>query len=526
MIRNWLSVGGRVARPRSPGRRSVRPQVEALESRELLSASLGTFDPGSATWYLRREVSAGAPDGGTVNYGMPGGQPVAGDWNGDGTATIGVVDPATMTWYLKDTNAPGTPDVAPFRYGAPGWVPVVGDWNGDGAATVGVFDPVTATWYLRNSNSSGAPDVTPFAYGASGWVPVVGDWDGDGATTVGIFDPVTATWYLRNSNTLGAPAIAPFAYGGAAWRPAAGDWDGDGVTTIGAVSRDGTWYPRNVNGPGPPDITPFAYGSGAWTPLTLSNWNPRSAAQPPLTGTPPPTQTPSPTPVGRPSQTLDRPASIVYIPSGIEASKTYPIVFAFDPGANAQGLIDSWKPTAESKKWIIDASKLYRNGLAIEYIQNTLRPAVRAEMLSVVQAAPADVHRILYTGVSGGASFSHSMNIAYPGWADALIVNVGRVWGEDVDSGPNIGTVLPQSQWSFDAAQLITLTPAAFSASRKLIVFLASPTDFRYRAMQQDATTYAQLGWKVKWIEFAGGHAPAPPEAYGEAFTWLHTQGI
>src|SRR5262249_11254017 len=152
-------------------------------------------------------------------FGAPGWVALVGDWDGDGVATLGAFDPATATWYLKNSNGPGAPDVAPFQYGAPGDIPVVGDWNGDGIDTIGVArpdpTPGVLTWFLRNSNSPGAPDLAPFAYGAAGWVPVVGDWDGDGVTTVGVFDPVglfgqaPATWYLRNSNDPGAPDIGP-----------------------------------------------------------------------------------------------------------------------------------------------------------------------------------------------------------------------------------------------------------------------------------------------------------------------------
>src|SRR5205823_3981882 len=91
-------------------------------------------------------------------------------------ATVGVFDPSTATWYVKNTNASGPPSLQPFAYGAPGWIPVAGDWDGNGTITIGVVDPSTATWYLRNTNTAGAPDIAPFRYGAPGWIPVVGDW--------------------------------------------------------------------------------------------------------------------------------------------------------------------------------------------------------------------------------------------------------------------------------------------------------------------------------------------------------------
>ncbi|HYT89618.1 MAG TPA: glycosyl hydrolase family 17 protein [Gemmataceae bacterium] len=247
----------------------VRLQVECLEERSLLSlagpATIGTFAPSTATWYLKNSNQAGAPDVAPFAYGAPSWRAVVGDWDGDGISTIGVFDPATATWYLRNSNTPGAPDIAPFAYGAPGWLPVVGDWNGDGIWTVGVVDPATETWYLRDSNTAGAPSSAPFAYGAPGWAPVVGDWNGDGSTTPGVFDPSAAAWYLRNSTAPGAPDVAPFAYGAPGWLPIVGDWNGDGRTGIGVVDpTTENWYLRNSTAPGAPDLAPFAYGAPAW----------------------------------------------------------------------------------------------------------------------------------------------------------------------------------------------------------------------------------------------------------------------
>ncbi len=250
--------------------------VRALASSS--ARTIGIFDPGSGTWYLRTQNAAGAPDIHSFAYGGPGWKPVAGDWTGAGQSAVGVVDPATATWYLRNSNTAGPADVTPFRYGAPGWVPVVGDWDGDGKTSIGVFDPATATWYLKNSDSPGAPDVAPFRYGAPGWVPVVGDWDGDGKTSIGVFDPATATWYLRNEVSPGGPDAGVFRYGGAGWTPVVGDWDGNGTTTVAVLDPGGNWYLRNSNATGGPDVARFAYGMGRWLPVA-GNWQvPQSPA--------------------------------------------------------------------------------------------------------------------------------------------------------------------------------------------------------------------------------------------------------
>jgi cyclophilin family peptidyl-prolyl cis-trans isomerase len=265
----YSSLSRRGRRPRP-----VRLALEGLEERKvpatLLPDTVGVFDPGTATWYLRSSNSAGAPDAGTFAYGAPGWEPVTGDWASAGRTALGVVDPATATWYLRNENSAGAPDAGQFAYGAPGWVPVVGDWTGSGHTGIGMYNPATATWYLRNSPSAGAPDFT-FTYGAPGWTPVTGNWAAGSRTTVGVVDPTTMTWYLRNENSAGAPDAGQFAYGAPGWKPVTGDWTGNGSSTVGVVDPAGNWYLRNSDSPGAPDLT-FAYGLGAWAPVAGA-WN-------------------------------------------------------------------------------------------------------------------------------------------------------------------------------------------------------------------------------------------------------------
>jgi hypothetical protein len=232
---------------------------------------VGSFDPATATWYLRTSSTGGVPDITPFVYGAPGWTPLTGDWNGGGLSTVGVVDqtggtnPDSAVWYLRDSNSPGAPDTSPFAYGLRSWIPVVGDWTGSGHTGIGMFDPGTATWYLRSSPSGGRPDFV-FQYGGPGWKPVVGDWAGKGTAGVGVVDPA-GVWYLRDSASAGVPDIAPFGYGLGSWRPVAGDWKGLGKAGIAVVDPSGVWYLRDSASAGVPDSPPFGYGLGSWTPL-------------------------------------------------------------------------------------------------------------------------------------------------------------------------------------------------------------------------------------------------------------------
>jgi hypothetical protein len=253
--------------------------------------TVGSYNPATATWYLRTSNSSGPPTITPFAYGAPDWYPITGDWNGDGVTTIGVVDLSTETWYLRDVNSVGPPTIPPFRYGAPGWIPVVGNWNGTGHSGIGVFDPSTATWYLRNEDSSGLPDAAVFSYGAPGWAPLTGNWSSIGHAGIGVFNPANANWYLRNELSAGPPDAnpggVPFAYGAPNWQPVVGDWAGTGLTRVGVVNpATQTWYLRNSLSSGQPDFTPFAYGAPGWIGA-VGTWQapgqPQLAASKPIT---------------------------------------------------------------------------------------------------------------------------------------------------------------------------------------------------------------------------------------------------
>ncbi|CAN5572204.1 hypothetical protein BH10PLA2_BH10PLA2_07850 [soil metagenome] len=238
--------------------------------------TVGSFDPITATWYLRNSNTSGPPDVTPFAYGAPNWYPVTGDWDGDGLTTIGVVDLVTMTWYLRNSNSGGLPSYTPFRYGAPGWIPVVGDWTGAGHSSIGVFDPTAGNWFLRTEISGGLPDAGAFSYGAPGWFPVAGDWTGVGHAGIGVFNPNTANWYLRTELSSGDPdanpGSVPFGYGAPGWVPVVGDWSGQGKVTVGVVNPgNGTWFLRNSNSSGAPSFTPFNFGAPGWGSV-VGNW--------------------------------------------------------------------------------------------------------------------------------------------------------------------------------------------------------------------------------------------------------------
>lgn len=194
-------------------------------------------------------------------------------------------------------------------------------------------------------------------------------------------------------------------------------------------------------------------------------------------------------------KTTETPEYLIHAPSKLSQGALYPLVIAFSPGAEAQQMIKVWQNAADEHKWLVIASKKFRNGIDSTPIFNQLYTDITQGKLNL----PIDRKRIAATGLSGGGMGSHALVFAYPGLVSAVIINTGMMneyYYPRKDDYPK----------------------------NKIAVFLASPTDFRYNEMKRDRVFLEELGWKTKWIEFQGGHVLAPQSVYSEAAKWLAEQ--
>jgi hypothetical protein len=238
-----------------------------------VDTTTGVFRPSNGTLYLKNANTTGPADI-TLDYGLPGDQPITGDWTGKGYKSIGVYRGGTF--YLRNSNTTGYADIV-VPFGASTDIPVAGDWTGKGYDSIGVYRPSTNTFLLRNSNTAGPPDITA-RLGISGDVPIVGDWTGKGWDSLGVFRPSNGIVYLRNSNTTGVADIN-FVYGIAGDKPVVGDWDGNGTDTIG-VDRGGRFLLRNSNSTGPANFS-FYLGVAGDDPIA-GPWLAPASAPPPV----------------------------------------------------------------------------------------------------------------------------------------------------------------------------------------------------------------------------------------------------
>jgi len=210
-------------------------------------------------------------------FGVRGGMPVTGDFNGDGLDELAVYFQGE--WFI-DLNGNGIWDEEDLwaKLGGPDDLPVTGDWDGDGKDDIGVYGPewagdtraieaepglpdaqnllsrapknlppkhteATDGQRLLQRNQSGPRRVDVidhvFRFGAGEDVPVTGDWNGDGIRSIGIFRD--GTWQLDlDGDGRWTRRDATFEFGQSGDLPLVGDFNGDGVDELG-VYRAGKW---------------------------------------------------------------------------------------------------------------------------------------------------------------------------------------------------------------------------------------------------------------------------------------------
>ena len=192
------------------------------------------------------------------------------------------------------------------------------------------------------------------------------------------------------------------------------------------------------------------------------------------------------------STTIPTAGGLLYVPQGIDFSRKYPLIIALSPGGDASGAIRPWTAAAARHKWLVYGSLESRNGMDMQ----TTVDLLASRLDEVARAFPVDRKRVVATGLSGGGMASHAFSFYKPDLVAGVVPNTGMMH----DSFQARGASYPRG---------------------KFAVFLASPTDFRYKEMQRDQTFLQGLGWKTLWIEFQGGHTMAPDHAYTQAATWI-----
>ncbi|MFO0869816.1 MAG: choice-of-anchor D domain-containing protein [Pirellulales bacterium] len=227
------------------------PTFEQCEPRRPLAADsfVGMYREGE--WKLSDNPAQG------ISFGLPGDQPVMGDWNGDGRKTPGVY--RNGLWILDLTGNGSDIGDRVLHFGLPGDKAVAGDWDGDGIDTVGVFRD--GAWFFdRNGNGYDAADVDPVFFGWGSDIPVPGDWDGDGKDSPGIYRAGTWALDLTGNGFDAGDRFLQFGLPGD--QPVSGDWNKDGKDTPGVLQNNRWFFDLEGDGYTGEASTPNRFGTG------------------------------------------------------------------------------------------------------------------------------------------------------------------------------------------------------------------------------------------------------------------------
>ncbi|MDA3798208.1 MAG: SHD1 domain-containing protein [Kiritimatiellae bacterium] len=190
----------------------------------------------------------------------------------------------------------------------------------------------------------------------------------------------------------------------------------------------------------------------------------------------------------------------VYIPSSFNPDKPPPLVYAFSPGGNGKGQLNSMKKSAEKYGWIVVGCDKLKNGM-----DQADEQKIEDDILSCVQTkVPHDPKRVYLSGMSGGALRSYQIAgrrqdmefagiLAFGGW-------LGGKECQKNCSLPKRGGAVAMVNGDQDKAA--------------------------NSWMQDDGKAIKRRKWEVKVFQFPGGHIMAPPEVIDEAIAWIQDQPL
>ena len=183
----------------------------------------------------------------------------------------------------------------------------------------------------------------------------------------------------------------------------------------------------------------------------------------------------------------------LYLPSTYSPDKSWPIIYAFDPGARGEIAVDAIREAAEKSGYIVVASNNSRNGEEAVSTQ-----ALRAIWDDTQQRFSINERRRYFAGMSGGARLAVAFAISCNGCVAGVIANAA---GFPPGMKP--------------------------SAALKFAYFAAvGDADFNFLEFYDLRSELEESGMQFRIRPFEGAHGWAPPEVWQEALNWMDLQAI
>jgi predicted esterase len=177
----------------------------------------------------------------------------------------------------------------------------------------------------------------------------------------------------------------------------------------------------------------------------------------------------------------------LYLPSVYAPERAWPILYAFDPGAQGARPVRLAVEAAERFGWIVAGSNNSRNGPTAE-----IQIAVAALLKDTQDRFPIDPKRIYATGLSGGARVAASLALGCHGCVAGVFAQAA-------------GLPVGSSGAAVDFAWFA-------SAGRR---------DMNYGELFELEQELARRGAQQRLRVFDGGHEWAPAPVWNEAIEWL-----
>lgn len=147
-----------------------------------------------------------------VQWGLPGDIALTGDYDGDRRSDPVVWRQTSGILYVLPSSGDCPPSMTPHyngcetQWGLPGDQPISGDFDRDNRSDAAVWRPSDGSFYVVPSSGHCTSRMEPFAHGCrvqwglGGDVPVVGDYDNDRYADPAVWRPINATYYVLPSS--------------------------------------------------------------------------------------------------------------------------------------------------------------------------------------------------------------------------------------------------------------------------------------------------------------------------------------